>query len=739
MSYLSHSIKRSALAVRRFLSGAAGKIILISAAAALVLLVAVAALRANAPAPDPPAVDTDPYGTTDTETGPGSDPERFSGTGEISLPEAGDDTPADVNGEIDAVIARLASEGFDENAWAYLSAFGDAAYKRCLELRIRPLAEMTGRMTAVVSIFASRYIKDEAISTGLLSEKDFYDSDGVEFDFGNYNVNRFSFLKTNAQSYGRKHTIYDITENYPHLKIFLDAISFDSYYFDPAAEDLQSFFEHLVKTPDPSATSYYLANRREETIDYIAGHYAGDTDPKLRAAMDTVLWGIVGQNAGWIYSMTGSAMPYGSVNNYLEEYLDYVRSNLGSFYEDEIKEYVPDTYRLLSKLGISGYKTGEPGYAERSYEAISALLDLYSAVNYGFVKTDGPRHIYVYDHEYYEDDETHFTVSPYPDGLDEKVREYYGGRYEDYYPELTSPQSGMDTPDGFKAYFRQFMTDGIVDGLFRENANFLIFKGKIYCRDVYDPRIGLFSHSARVLKEYEGGAVIAFKTINYYTNDTREYTVNVSDTPSGIKITGGTFVEILPDGSDSVGKGSVADAIQAVLLMHEVYFNGTPIVGYECFESKPVYLNSPDDAPENLKNAVKQLSADYFPVYYMASGVGTVWRDCMHNRYVEKIDNDWDSLPYRRGFLIPSLAGERNEPAFCEPDDITVYNVYENMKIIEKTDKSMTVSLDFIHYDKGSDQGTPRTYTFEFSISDAYGGFRGLTGGTFLDEVIMNR
>ena len=79
-----------------------------------------------------------------------------------------------MNGEIDAVIARLASEGFDENAWAYLSAFGDAAYKRCLELRIRPLAEMTGRMTAVVSIFASRYIKDEAISTGLLSEKDFY-------------------------------------------------------------------------------------------------------------------------------------------------------------------------------------------------------------------------------------------------------------------------------------------------------------------------------------------------------------------------------------------------------------------------------------------------------------------------------------------------------------------------------------------------------------------------------------
>ena len=669
---------------------------------------------------------------------PSTEPETVVIPTETTAPET-EREPETPEEYVDALIDKLAKNGYTADDWDKLRLMGEMAFDRCVT-RFMKTGKSRNQM-CVMCIFAAEYIKDELEqkAPSLLSDCPLPETSGIAepgFFGKSLGYKWISALKSSALTYAKRKTEEQIEKDTPILHRFLELIGFDDYRIDYDKLTVSECIDLIVEAKKfDGAYSNLVYDRKTETVEYCVKNYFSETDGDRRTVMSWLFYSaaqnsgagmsaLVGRDtvlslvsAGGSVSVTDRTVFANTqtIEPLIARYADIARKEAKNHYEDVMKCDFPCTYLLLNAMGFNDYKPGKPDISFYARGAIRAAEELYLAVTDGFV----PEAL---------NDKTHPIESDAErEGLPERTRsEYYG------YVPLSD----------FYAYFDKYIDRRITDGCLFNNDWFNVIGDRVYMFCGGPQSILGVDYYTTKLVERNGNKATLTADVSFphgMFSFKRGVTFEVEEYDGGVRVTGGEFADRLLR-REYAAAGSVASVLQTYLVIREAQRE-------YLYNSSSLLYNSYEEVPENYRNVLTE-DMEY-PVYYREYGYDE------HPLNMSASDEIIDALHrktdvYDGVALHPEKSSVKHTPAF----DLLVnsveeygysriinYDVLLSMNVIESTEDHLIFSLDFIKEENGGSENV--TYTFEVRRNVPYETLYGevltdvLVGGTFVTDVIM--
>ena len=651
---------------------------------------------------------------------------------------------------IDVLVEAIASGDNSDKRWDLLHEYGEVAFDHLVKRYFN--GEKDTKVKAVISVFVSETLKDEVSACESFPRLYFPDRTELKTDAHSTWLSSF---KSKAQIYVKKTVKEDALKELPTVCRFVSLVGYESYRFDPNRNSVGECIDRLIEVYTTEVFDNLSKERKNETIEYCAKNYFTETDRTRRVFMSWLVFCAVGRwemtdLVGYdlvitFYRYGDSSYISGGSNGFMyhpdivepiiEKYADAAKKKAETLYREETEHDFPGTYVLLSALGFDGYKPEPFDIAYRSRPLLEELNVLYQAVTYGVGSFDDTSE-YFYSNEYQHEG---IKSNTYPDGLKEKIEKYWSRKgYGTDYPMMITQKQGLKTIDEWYDHFSTFLPEELVRGFIRESKNFIINNGTVYTPE--DGYIGMWfteihTRTAHIVEEKDGYTVIAFDVQKggHMAYEITEFTINVVEDNGALRIIGGTFIDRYM--KDDI-KTAAADVLHSILLMHSVWYNGN-------IEQPPYSVteyNSIEDIPYDVRDYYK---SDVFPSYSCWTLVDELhWDDYLDEDNVTAVFENAKAIYTftadlgRYIYIIPSLVRYTDVPLLCEKNELSVYNILNNLKVISKDGDSMTCSLDFIRQENGEKKNVTYTFEFEYTNESRY---IQLTGGTFLTEVLLGK
>ncbi len=494
-------------------------------------------------------------------------------------------------------------------------------------------------------------------------------------------------------------------------------------------------------------------NMTKTTVHYIMSRYYGETDDNVRGAMGVLLSDVmrIGQytytdllgleeaqklttlsDGTWLSSSTYNAGKSKEMSGWIEKAVTALKNAAKDRYREDIEEYFPVIYDILSEVGFDGYKPGTPDIAFRSRHAVKDALDLLNALRYGIGRYDGTT--VVYGNKEISDGRD------YPAALAEAIK----GKDVDYWGGFATQAEGFKTAEDWKRYYKKILPDDIVNGAIRSTDYFLIVDGAVYT--AYDEGWnGIYEINLTELKavgKKDGVSVLSVDIMIPHGMGCyrHEVTFEVKEDKNGVKIVGGTFAEIFLETGTTKGKAALT--VFELLRIKEMLVDGNGNFADFCGHySAPLILETAESLTEYYKNdyyagPVPDLTKVNFPVYAYSGWSDDnswEWEICKvlpEEYYDMLITFNGRLLKAGSYVLIPSGDGKAELPVIGSAADITLTDVYNAIKIRSDKNGKMTVSLDF----SVKENGKAKTVSYTFALEDRGSITLMTVGGTFKDR-----
>ena len=702
---------------------------------------------------NPAATDTlAAIGTEPADTEPVTDP----------VTEAVTDTETDAPGPktdeeiIAGLVDDLAANGYDAEKWQKLTEYGDAAFDQLIKQYYKGAALDAARRT-VISCFAADYLRREISvqeskifegltipdpSTGLSDESNaswLYDYSAKvttaakvteELDFARLLPRSYRFIE--LRNFGHlfpftpeKNTGAGCVDVYVKYK--------SAQTNETVTNKISDYFKHYYSAP---------SGVRAEAAAYCAVKYQTETDPTFRALY------------GWLFCLAAREDVTPIAGSEYEHALLYDKDRY-FIYEHEIWDYIerfepvigefiplaekfmanypkkqaetdhPITCAALDALGFDGYKPGEPDIAFRARDTVKEALELANALTYGVGKRDETSVLY---------GAADVPNCPdYPAALAKAIKD----NGVDYYDGFRSQAEGFRTADEWKRYYKKILSDSIVDSAIRTTRYFVIADGTVYT--CYEGGSSIYEMKLTELKvtgEKNGVSTLSVNIMipwgmGHYE---QEVTFEVTEDKNGIKIVGGTFVEIFLE--PGATKGKAALTVFELLRIKAMLIDGEG--GFEEFQGyeEPKTLHTQEELIKFYKDEYYTgdppvLSDDAFPIYAHAgwdSDNSWEWiiKSVLPEEYYDILIT-FNGRVINTGSYILIKAGDGTgaAPVIGPVNGLTPTDVYNAIKVKSNKNGKMTVSLDF----NAKENGAAKTVTYTFEIDGSR-----LTGGTFKEE-----
>ncbi|MBQ1846516.1 MAG: hypothetical protein II135_00795, partial [Clostridia bacterium] len=487
-------------------------------------------------------------------------------------------------------------------------------------------------------------------------------------------------------------------------------------------------------------------NMTKTTVHYIMSRYYGETDDNVRAAMGVLLYDVmrIGQytytdllgleaaqklttlsDGTWLSSFSYNTGKSKEMSGWIEKAVTALKNAAKDRYREDIEEYFPVIYDILSEVGFDGYKPGQPDIAFRSRHAVKDALDLLNALRYGIGRHDGTS-------VYYKDPDDPSTPD-YPAALAEAIK----NNGIDYYEGFSTQAEGFKTADEWKRYYKSILSDSIVDKAIRSTNFFVIADGIVYTsNEMWEGIYEIDLTGLKVTGEKNGVSTLSVNIMipwgmGHYE---QEVTFEVTKDKNGIKIVGGTFVEIFLEPGTTKGKAALT--VFELLRIKAMLIDGEG--GFEEFQGyqEPKTLHTQEELIKFYKDWYYAsdppvLSDDAFPIYaHNGWDSDNSWEWMIKSVLPEEY---YDILITFNGrvinagsyILIKAGDGTGAVPVIGPVNGLTLTDVYNAIKVKSNKNGKMTVSLDF----NVKENGAAKTITYTFEIDGSR-----LTGGTFKEE-----
>ena len=692
---------------------------------------------------------------TETETAPETDP----------VTEPVTDTEADAPGPITdeeiiaALVDDLAANGYDADKWQRLTSYGSIAFDQLIKQYYRGALALDAAHRTVISCFAADYLRDEIGSAEGTIFEGLKLPDPVTGLSDESNASWLYDYSTKVTSVAKATEELEFAERLPKAHRFMDLRNFGHMFpFTPEKNTGAGCVDVYVKyksaktneTVTNKISDYFKSYSyssapsgvRAEAAAYCAVKYRTETDPTVRSLY------------GWLFCLAaredvtpiaGSeyahALLYDKAHYFIYEheiwdYIERFEPVIGEFIplaENFMANYPkkqaeadhPITCAALDALGFDGYKPGEPDIAFRARNTVKEALELANALCYGIGRHDGTS-------VYYKDPDDPSTPD-YPAALAEAIK----NNGIDYYEGLSTQAEGFKTADEWKRYYKSILSDSIVDKAIRSTNFFVIADGIVYTsNEMWEGIYEIDLTGLKVTGEKNGVSTLSVNIMipwgmGHYE---QEVTFEVTEDKNGIKIVGGTFVEIFLEPGTTKGKAALT--VFELLRIKAMLIDGEG--GFEEFQGyqEPKTLHTQEELIKFYKDWYYAsdppvLSDDAFPIYAHNGWDSDDSWECMIKGVLPEEYYDilitFNGRVINAGSYILIKAGEGTgaAPVIGPVNGLTLTDVYNAIKVKSNKNGKMTVSLDF----NAKENGAAKTVTYTFEIDGSR-----LTGGTFKEE-----
>lgn len=513
--------------------------------------------------------------------------------------------------------------------------------------------------------------------------------------------------------------------------------------------------DRIIETNSFPSVAYTCCSQlKETTVGYVASHYFEETDEKVRAALSALLnqcvnWGgefscfdLLGREKVKSFSCAEDGTNIFNGNYvkeraaWIDKFTEAVKEEVKNRYREEIEDYFPTIYMFLSDIGFDGYKPGEPDLALRSRKVINEALTLANALLCGMGRYDETSVMY---------GDKELGNLEYPEAV-AKIIENNG---IEYWEGISTQAQGFKTADEWKQYYKKILPADVVDGAIRNTGRFIIADGIVYTSSRGgESMYGIDILNVKKTGEKNGHAILTADAriplgMGHYN---QEVTFEVVEENGGIRIVGGTFIDIFL--KDGVTEGKAALTVYELIRAQEILYDGninfTSFQGYENFIQ---VINDKSELEEYIKSVsidepVPDVPDELYPLYvYVGWSSLTSWEWTLEKMLPEgyydiMITNNKNVVPMKYSYLLISAnVDKKTTPVIGSADKITATDVYNSMKVLSRDGDKITVSLDFVREENGKSKNV--TYTFE--LEKNAGLYLMLTGGTFDSEVLLGK
>ncbi|MBR6921087.1 MAG: hypothetical protein IKH51_02720 [Clostridia bacterium] len=399
--------------------------------------------------------------------------------------------------------------------------------------------------------------------------------------------------------------------------------------------------------------------------------------------------------------------------------------------ENEVKTKYAPSYKLIKKYGFNNFLDSSKSYETKATRVISEFFNMALSVKYGIAVNDPTSNVYFR----YSEEGRSSTYEP-GDAVYTALLKYYTKNEldrSDSAPAVSEQREEIKTIDKWKEYFSSLTTESIADDFVKENKYFFTTEdGRVLtCNSYYFFNTNNLN-TPSIYGNYESGKI--------YVNDvdeSRYYTVVLSEEDGKLKITGGTLVTEWLKRTLSPEECAIRDTIMDVEKLYHVIQSGiVDDFKYYSFDIRyTIEYGNNKDLPAGLEEKLNETSVretlrkkHYISDRVVQSSYGL---DTYDNwiRYFSRI------LPED---LVKNYIKETNYFLVVDGSVYLVPNAlqswleidYGTMKITGEEGGIITVSAVIT-----GTSAPDREVTFELERADNGYGYR-IIGGTFIDLYI---
>lgn len=236
--------------------------------------------------------------------------------------------------------------------------------------------------------------------------------------------------------------------------------------------------------------------------------------------------------------------------------------------ENEVKTKYAPSYKLIKKYGFNNFLDSSKSYEIKATRVISEFFNMALSVKYGIAVNDPTSNVYFR----YSEEGRSSTYEP-GDAVYTALLKYYTKDEldrSDSAPAVYEQREGIKTINEWKEYFSSLTTKSIADDFVKENKYFFTTEdGRVLtCNSYYFFNTNNLN-TPSIYGNYESGKI--------YVNDvdeSRYYTVVLSEEDGKLKITGGTLVTEWLKRTLSPEECAIRDTIMDVEKLYHVIQSG---------------------------------------------------------------------------------------------------------------------------------------------------------------------
>ncbi|MBO4422103.1 MAG: hypothetical protein J5879_01585 [Clostridia bacterium] len=398
--------------------------------------------------------------------------------------------------------------------------------------------------------------------------------------------------------------------------------------------------------------------------------------------------------------------------------------------ENEVKtKYLP-SYMLIKKYGFDDFSDSSKSYEKKTTRVINEFFNMALSVKYGIAVNDPSSNVYFR----YSEEGRGLTYEP-GDAVYTALQKYYTADELDGMtsPAVSEQREGIKTIDKWKEYFSSLTTKSIADDFVKENKYFFTSEdGRVLtCNSYYFSNTNNLN-TPSVYGNYESGKIYV-----HDVDESRYYTVELSEEDGKLKITGGTLVTGWLNRTLSPEECAIRDTIMdAEKLFHVISYGIVDDFKYYVFDTRyDIEYGNNKDLPAGLEEKLNETSVreTLGKKHYVSDRV-------LQSSYGLDTYDHW--IRYFSRILPEDLIKSYiKETSYFLVVDGSVYLLpnalqswleidYGTMKITGEENGVITVSAVI-----NGTSAPDREVTFELEKADNDYGYR-IVGGTFTDEFL---